>query len=300
MTFSNPQYPVYQTAPWIDQSTGKDVRTALVGDTQPLEDQSVLELPTDYGVPGGGTTPPGPGPGITIGTVTVNGDATVTVGDTVTYTASASGSATDVVFTFSAPGETFTGGTVTWANDGATTVTATATSATATDSPQTGTRAVTVAAAPAPGVSFTSFTSSSISDGQALGANTVYHFNGSPNGCTGSNTSPQLSWAVNDDTAVASYAINVSDVTSPFLHWSVSVPNTVTTMAENFDVAGAGGTVNQNDWDQFGVPGSNANGYGGPCPPSGQTNTYRIQVAALDAGGNALAISDSIEFTASN
>ena len=48
----------------------------------------------------------------------------------------------------SAPGETFTGGQVTWASDGATTVTATATSATATDSGATGTLPVTVAAAP--------------------------------------------------------------------------------------------------------------------------------------------------------
>lgn len=297
MTFSNPQYPIYQTAPYIDQSTGKDVRTALVGDSQPLEDQSVLELPDDYGVIGGGTTPPGPGPGITIGTVTVNGDTTVAVGDTVTYTASASGSAGDIVYTFSAPGETFTGGTVTWANDGATTVTATATSATATDSPQTGTRAVTVAAAPAPGVSFTSFTSSSISDGESLSSNSPYHFNGSPNGCTGNNRSPQLSWAVDDDSDVATYAIMVSDVTSPWVHWSASVPNTVTTMAEDFDVVGAGGTVDQNSWDTAGVPGSNVNGYGGPCPPGSQ-HTYRMQVVALDAGGDPLATSDPIEFTA--
>lgn len=300
MTFSNPQYPLYQTAPWIDQSTGKDVRTALVGDTQSLEDQSVLQLPDDYGVPGGGTTPPGPGPGITIGTVTVNGDATVTVGDTVTYTASASGSATDVVFTFSAPGETFTGGTVTWANDGATTVTATATSATATDSPQTGTRAVTVAAAPAPGVSFTSFTSSSISDGESLSSNSPYHFNGSPNGCSGNNRSPQLSWTVDNDTDVVTYTVQVMDLTSPWLHWAARVPNTVTTMAEDFDVVGAGGTAFRNSWDNAGVSGSSANGYGGPCPPSGETHTYSITVLAQDAGGDTLATSDTIEFTASN
>ena len=84
---------------------------------------------------------------VTIGTVTVTGDATPVVGDTETFTATNDGTANDVVFTFSAPGETFTGGTVTWANTGATTVTVTATSATATDNPVTGTLNVTVGAA---------------------------------------------------------------------------------------------------------------------------------------------------------
>ena len=56
---------------------------------------------------GGGDTP------ITIGTVTVAGQAAPTVGDTETYTATASGNATDIVYAFAAPGETFTGGQVT-------------------------------------------------------------------------------------------------------------------------------------------------------------------------------------------
>lgn len=294
MTFSNPQYPVYQTAPWIDQSTGKDVRTALVGDTQPLEDQSVLELPTSYGVTGGGEGDGGTPPVITIGTVRVSGDAAPAVGDTVTYTATRSGNSADTLFTFSAPGETFTGGTVTWANDGATTVTCTATSATATDSPATGTRAVTVSTAP---ISFTSFTSSSISNGASLSPNSIYHFNGSPNGCTGSNRSPQLSWAVNDDTNVTNYQVTVIDLSSPWSHWNITVPSTVTTMAEDFDVTGAGGTITQNDWASNGISGSNANGYGGPCPPGGQHN-YRIQAFALDNSGNVLASSSTIDFTA--
>ena len=58
--------------------------------------------------------------------MTVSGQASPTVGDTETYTATASGNATDIVYAFAAPGETFTGGQVI-PSDGATTVTATAT-----------------------------------------------------------------------------------------------------------------------------------------------------------------------------
>ena len=71
MTFSHPQYPLYETAPYDDDSKGKTVRTALVGDTQPLEDQSVLDLPTTFDLPSsggdGGNGGNGGGGGIDVG-----------------------------------------------------------------------------------------------------------------------------------------------------------------------------------------------------------------------------------------
>ena len=341
MTFSNPQYPVYQTAPYIDQSTGKDVRTALVGDTQSLEDQSVLELPTNYGVTGGDTTPPpstdpcnddnfgdvelilSPAPGQSGVWPPVVGEtflatfggtepwlATCTEG---AYSATFSSSDTNIAEINNGDFDTLVrpldpsspianGGTVIGVGPiqagGDLTITVVVD---APDAPGKGTmtasQTITIPAAPAPGVSFTSFTSSSISDGESLSSNSPYHFNGSPNGCTGNNRSPQLSWAVDDDSDVDLYVVEMTDITSPWNHWNIEVPKTVTTMAEDFDVAGAGGTVSPNDWDNAGVPGSNANGYGGPCPPGSQ-HTYRIQIAAITNLGALLATSDPIEFTA--
>ena len=45
MTFSHPQYALYQTAPYTDDSKGKDISTAIVGGGAPVEDESKLELP---------------------------------------------------------------------------------------------------------------------------------------------------------------------------------------------------------------------------------------------------------------
>ena len=88
----------------------------------------------------------------TIGTVTISGDREATAGEEKTYTAEADGTATDVVFTFSAPGETFDGGTVVWSASGVRTITCTATSVTAAQSPVTATLNVVVSAAPVVGV----------------------------------------------------------------------------------------------------------------------------------------------------
>jgi phosphatidylethanolamine-binding protein (PEBP) family uncharacterized protein/plastocyanin len=85
---------------------------------------------------------------VTIGDVTVSGDTTATVGEEKTYTAENSGSADDVEYVFSAPGETFDGGTVTWSSNGLRTVTATATSEDAGGPAGTGTLNVQVSNAP--------------------------------------------------------------------------------------------------------------------------------------------------------
>jgi hypothetical protein len=51
MTFSNPQYALQQTAPYEDTSKGKNVRTAIVAGAAPVEDESVLDVPTEYETP---------------------------------------------------------------------------------------------------------------------------------------------------------------------------------------------------------------------------------------------------------
>ena len=297
MTFSNPQYDLHQTAPYIRNDSGHPISTAVVGGTTPVTDKAVLIPPAELE-----PMPPLPPTDPVIGNIIVQtNNANPNVGDTVTYSATNTGNANDVQYTFSAPGENFTGGVVTWANDGATTVTANASSATAVPNTATGTLAVTVGTGgggPAPSINFTAFSSTSFADGDTLSSNSPYHFNGSPNGCTGNNRSPQLSWTVDDDTNVANYQIEMDDITNPWVHWQCTVPSTVTTMAESFDVLGAGGTFEQNSWALNGITGSDTtNGYGGPCPP-GTQHQYRIRVLALDNGNNTLATSASITITA--
>ena len=45
MTFSHPQYALYQTAPYTDDSKGKDISTAIVGGGAPVEDETELTVP---------------------------------------------------------------------------------------------------------------------------------------------------------------------------------------------------------------------------------------------------------------
>ena len=85
---------------------------------------------------------------VTIGDITVSGDTTATVGEEKTYTAENSGTADDVVYVFSAPGETFDGGTVIWSSNGLRTVTASATSEDAGDPGASGSLNVQVSNAP--------------------------------------------------------------------------------------------------------------------------------------------------------
>ena len=51
MTFSNPQYALANTAPYLDTSKGKPVQTALVTGTAPVEDESVLDVADEYETP---------------------------------------------------------------------------------------------------------------------------------------------------------------------------------------------------------------------------------------------------------
>ena len=235
-------------------------------------------------------TPPFDDGTVTIGTVTVAGNASPTVGDTVTYTATRSGTSADTVFTFSAPGETFTGGTVTWANDGATTVTCTATSATATDNPQTGTRAVTVAAAPAPAPTLT-LSSTDFTNGALMPACSGMS---STNVCGGGPLSPQLTWTLaNDPGTITEWRLRLTDNDAGnYVHWSVdSIPFATTSVAQETNPTnntwGAGPTINQTG----GGPGAGfANGFEGFAPPSG-THTYSWVVTGHATDGSTVVTS---------
>jgi phosphatidylethanolamine-binding protein (PEBP) family uncharacterized protein len=242
---------------------------------------------------GGGDTP------ITIGTVTVAGNAAPTVGDTVTYTASRSGNSADTVFTFSAPGETFTGGAVTWASDGATTVTCTATSATATDSGATGTLAVTVAAAPAPAptltLSSTDFTNGALMpacSGQSL-----------TNVCGGGPLSPQLTWTLaNDPGTITEWRLLVTDNDAGgFVHWNVTdIPVGTTSIAQETNPTNNGwpAAAQIGDTGSGAVPGGGQfeNGFEGFAPPSG-THTYSWVVTGHAADGSTVVTSTAFTGT---
>ena len=224
---------------------------------------------------------------ITIGTVTVAGNAAPTVGDTVTYTATRSGNSADTVFTFSAPGETFTGGEVTWANDGATTVTCTATSGTATDSPATGTLAVTVAAPPVTlTLSSTDFTNGALMPAcSGVSATNV---------CGGTPLSPQLTWTLtNDPGTITEWRLLVTDNDAGgYVHWNVTdIPAATTSIAQETNPTnntwGAGPTINQTG----GGPGAAfANGFEGFAPPTG-THTYSWVVTGHATDGSTVVTS---------
>ena len=239
---------------------------------------------------GGGVTP------ITIGTVTVTGTDAVTVGDTVTYSATATGNATDIVYTFAAPSETFTGGAVTWANAGNTTVTCTATSATATDSGATGTFAVVVAAAPATlTLSSTDFNNGALMpacSGQSL-----------TNVCGGGPLSPQLTWTLaNDPGTITEWRLLVTDNDAGgYVHWNVTdIPAGTTSIAQETDPTNNGwpGAAQIGDTGAGAVPiaGQFENGFEGFAPPSG-THTYSWVVTGHATDGSTVVTSTAFTGT---
>ena len=102
-------------------------------------------------------------------------------------------------------------------------------------------------------------------------------------GCSGQNTSPQLSWE-NPPSGTKSFAITIYDKDAPtgsgFWHWLVfDIPVTVNELKSNAGNAEAklipqGAIQSKTD---FGTP-----GYGGPCPPPGHgLHEYVITVYAL-------------------
>ena len=97
--------------------------------------------------------------------------------------------------------------------------------------------------------------------------------------CTGQNVSPPLQWS-GVPPAAKTLTLHVDDPDAPgghFTHWDVTqIPATTTSIPE-------GGHVGAEGTNGFGQQ-----GYGGPCPPSGE-HRYVFTLTALDAGGNEIA-----------
>ena len=96
--------------------------------------------------------------------------------------------------------------------------------------------------------------------------------------CSGANQTPALTIA-NIPAGTQTLAIRVIDTSAGnFLHWkawAIPAPGATVTLTQNSGPA-AGGVTKNND---FG-----ANGYGGPCPPTGTgTHNYEFRVYALPA-----------------
>jgi Raf kinase inhibitor-like YbhB/YbcL family protein len=142
-------------------------------------------------------------------------------------------------------------------------------------------------------------TSTSFTDNSSLPA--LYRFSYGPQ-CGGSNRSPQLSWTGVNLGTFTSWRLRCID-THPgagnWVHWSVdNIPVSQTTIPENGTWA-IGVTVNSNDWITNSIPGSQANGWGGPCPPNGTgTHTYTFVVEAYN-GTTKIATSNTLRCTAS-
>jgi Raf kinase inhibitor-like YbhB/YbcL family protein len=99
-------------------------------------------------------------------------------------------------------------------------------------------------------------------------------------GCTGGNVSPQLSWS-GAPAGTQSYVLTIYDPDAPtgsgFWHWVVAnIPASTTSLptgASRGPAMPAGAVEVRSD---FGTP-----GYGGPCPPTGETHRYVFTVYAL-------------------
>ncbi len=98
-------------------------------------------------------------------------------------------------------------------------------------------------------------------------------------GCVGDDQSPPLSWLQSPEDAV-SFALVMDDPDAGgFVHWLVyDIPADATDLPIDLP----DGEELDNGSKQ-GKNGFGDVGYGGPCPPVGETHTYRFRVFALDA-----------------
>lgn len=101
-------------------------------------------------------------------------------------------------------------------------------------------------------------------------------------GCTGRNISPEIVWS-GAPTESKSFAVTCTDPDAPskdvWWHWTVvNIPNNVNKLEEgasNENKLPQGAVEVTTDFDQI--------GYGGPCPPQGDTpHRYIFTVYALD------------------
>jgi Raf kinase inhibitor-like YbhB/YbcL family protein len=120
-------------------------------------------------------------------------------------------------------------------------------------------------------------------------------------GCIGRNVSPELHWS-GAPKATKSFALTVLDLDAPgggFWHWVVfGMPATTDGLAKGAGdprtpTLPAGAMEARNDFGQ--------SGYGGPCPPRGETHRYQATIHALDtdrigadAGASAAVVASSL------
>lgn len=100
-------------------------------------------------------------------------------------------------------------------------------------------------------------------------------------GCSGKNLTPAISWK-NAPKGTKSFVLTLHDRDAPtglgWMHWVVvNIPADATSLPAGITAEGkglpAGAMQTRTD---FGVP-----GYGGPCPPQGNTHRYDITLTAL-------------------
>lgn len=99
--------------------------------------------------------------------------------------------------------------------------------------------------------------------------------------CTGDDLSPPIGWS-NVPAGTVSFLLVMDDPEAPsgtFTHWVIyNIPAEFNGLAEGLATLGElenGILQASNDFGEV--------GYGGPCPPIGQTHTYFFTVYALDA-----------------
>lgn len=97
------------------------------------------------------------------------------------------------------------------------------------------------------------------------------------NTCDGPDLSPQLAWAGVPD-GTESFAVQMDDPDAgDFTHWIAwDIDGNATVLREG--ASGVAADVPAEGLTDFGAP-----GYGGPCPPPGETHAYDITLTALDA-----------------
>ncbi len=119
--------------------------------------------------------------------------------------------------------------------------------------------------------------------------------------CNGEDSSPPLSWGMPPE-GTESFVLLMEDpdaqqvVGYTWVHWLVyDLPADLRGLEEGItsEAEVAGGRQGKNSWDRL--------GYGGPCPPSGQTHRYIFALYALDTrldlppGGDAETVKGAME-----
>jgi Raf kinase inhibitor-like YbhB/YbcL family protein len=98
--------------------------------------------------------------------------------------------------------------------------------------------------------------------------------------CDGANVSPPLSWSGAPE-QTESFAIIADDPDAPgavFSHWVIfNLPPDVQALPEGVPLGGEPSPGGRQGRNGFGHT-----GYGGPCPPKGETHRYHFTVYALD------------------